>query len=62
VAHAGKAVTHQELLHAVGADDGDGGNLQVYISQMRKKIEREPAKLRFIVTEAWVWYKFVVPK
>jgi two-component system KDP operon response regulator KdpE len=46
----------------VGADDDDGGNLRVYISQVRKKIEREPAKPQFIVTEPWVGYKFVVPK
>jgi two-component system KDP operon response regulator KdpE len=61
VAHAGKPVTHRELLQAVwGPDYGDEPEyLRVFINQVRKKIEPEPAKPRFIVTEPWVGYKFV---
>jgi len=64
VAHAGKPVTHRELLQAVwGPDYGDEPEyLRVFINQVRKKIEKEPAKPRFILTEPWVGYKFIVPE
>jgi two-component system KDP operon response regulator KdpE len=63
VAHAGKPVTHRELLQAVwGPDYGDEPEyLRVFINQVRKKIEPDPAKPRFIVTEPWVGYKFIAP-
>jgi two-component system KDP operon response regulator KdpE len=63
VSHAGKPVTHRELLQAVwGPDYGDEPEyLRVFINQVRKKIEPEPAKPRYIVTEPWVGYKFVTP-
>jgi two-component system KDP operon response regulator KdpE len=63
VAHSGKPVTHRELLQAVwGPDHGDEPEyLRVFINQVRKKIEPEPAKPRFIVTEPWVGYRFVAP-
>ncbi len=64
VAHMGKPVTHRELLQAVwGPDYGDEPEyLRVFINQVRKKIEKEPAKPRFIMTEPWVGYKFVAPE
>jgi len=64
VAHTGKPVTHRELLQAVwGPDYGDEPEyLRVFINQVRKKIEREPAKPKFIMTEPWVGYKFVAPE
>jgi two-component system KDP operon response regulator KdpE len=60
VAHAGKPVTHRELLQAVwGPDYGDEPEyLRVFINQVRKKIEPNPAKPKFIVTEPWVGYRF----
>ena len=63
VAHAGKPVTHRELLQAVwGPDHGDEPEyLRVFINQLRKKIEPVPAKPRFILTEPWVGYRFVEP-
>ena len=64
VAHSGKPVTHRELLQAVwGPDYGDEPEyLRVFINQVRKKIELEPAKPKFIMTEPWVGYKFVAPE
>lgn len=61
VAHAGKPVTHRELLQAVwGPDYGDEPEyLRVFINQVRKKIEANPAKPKHILTEPWVGYKFV---
>ena len=60
VAHAGKPVTHRELLQAVwGPDYGDEPEyLRVFINQMRKKIEANPARPKFIPTEPWVGYRF----
>ncbi len=60
VAHAGKPVTHRELLQAVwGPDYGDEPEyLRVFINQVRKKIERNPAQPKYIITEPWVGYRF----
>jgi len=60
VAHAGKPVTHRELLQAVwGPDYGDEPEyLRVFINQVRKKIEANPAKPEYILTEPWVGYRF----
>lgn len=61
VAHEGKPVTHRELLQAIwGPDYGDEPEyLRVFINQLRKKIEPNPGKPRFILTEPWVGYKFI---
>jgi len=61
VMHAGKPVPHRELLQAVwGPDYGDEPEyLRVFVNQVRKKIEANPSKPRYIVTEPWVGYRFV---
>jgi two-component system KDP operon response regulator KdpE len=61
VAHSGKPVTHRELLQSVwGPDHGDEPEyLRVFINQVRKKIEVNPAQPKYILTEPWVGYKFV---
>jgi len=60
VLHEGKPVAHRELLQAIwGPDYGDEPEyLRVFVNQLRKKIESNPAKPRFILTEPWVGYKF----
>jgi two-component system KDP operon response regulator KdpE len=60
VAHAGKPVPHRELLQAVwGPDYGDETEyLRVFINQLRKKIEPDPSKPRYVLTEPWVGYRF----
>jgi two-component system KDP operon response regulator KdpE len=60
VAHSGRPVTHRELLQAVwGPDYGDEPEyLRVFINQLRKKIEANPSKPKFILTEPWVGYRF----
>ena len=60
VSHAGKPVSHRELLQAVwGPDYGDEPEyLRVFINQVRKKIEANPARPKFILTEPWVGYRF----
>lgn len=61
VSHPGKVLTHRTLLAKVW-----GGNytdqteyLRVFIRHLRKKIEPEPAKPRYILTDPWVGYRFV---
>ena len=63
VAHAGRPVTHRELLQAVwGPDYGDEPEyLRVFINQLRKKIEANPAKPKIILTEPWVGYRLAEP-
>ena len=60
VASAGKPLTHRRLLQTVwGPDYGDEPEyLRVMVNQLRKKIEADPAKPRFILTEPWVGYRF----
>jgi len=60
VTHAGKPVPHRELLQAVwGPDYGDQTDyLRVFITHLRKKIEPNPAKPQYILTEPWIGYRF----
>jgi two-component system KDP operon response regulator KdpE len=63
VANQGKPLTHRRLLQAVwGPDYGnETENLRVVINQLRKKIEADPARPKYIVTEPWVGYRFQPP-
>ena len=63
VSHPNRPVAHRKLLQTVwGPDYGDEVEyLRVFVSQLRKKIEPAPAKPRYIVTEPWVGYRFVMP-
>jgi two-component system KDP operon response regulator KdpE len=60
VSQAGKPVPHRELLQAVwGPDYGDQTDyLRVFITHLRKKIEPNPAKPQYILTDPWVGYRF----
>ena len=60
----GKVITHRTLLGAIW-----GGNyteqteyLRVFIGQLRKKIEADPAHPQYILTEPWVGYRFLSEK
>jgi two-component system, OmpR family, KDP operon response regulator KdpE len=60
VANQGKTLGHRRLLQAVwGPDYGEETEyLRVFINQLRKKIEPDPHKPRYILTEPWVGYRF----
>ncbi|HEX5426368.1 MAG TPA: response regulator transcription factor [Candidatus Acidoferrales bacterium] len=64
VANEGKALPHRRLLQAVwGPDYGDETEyLRVFINQLRKKIEPEPGRPRYIHTEPWIGYRFQTPE
>ena len=56
-------VPHAKLLQAVWGPDygGEVEYLRVFMNQLRKKIEPEPAKPRDLLTEPWVGYRFQMP-
>jgi two-component system KDP operon response regulator KdpE len=64
VANQGKPLTHRRLLQAVwGPDYGEEtDSLRVVINQLRKKIEADPARPKYILTEPWVGYRFQTPR
>ena len=64
VANQGKPLTHRRLLQAVwGPDYGEETeSLRVVINQLRKKLEADPARPRYILTEPWVGYRFQPPR
>jgi two-component system, OmpR family, KDP operon response regulator KdpE len=57
-------IPHGRLLQAVwGPDYGDQVEyLRVFINQLRKKIEPDPAHPRYLLTEPWVGYRFALPE
>ena len=63
VIHQGKALTNKRILQSVwGPDYAESTeNLHAVISQLRKKIEKDPAHPRYIVTEPWLGYRFQLP-
>jgi two-component system KDP operon response regulator KdpE len=64
VANQGKPLTHRRLLQAVwGPDYGEETeSLRVVINQLRKKLEGNPARPKYIITEPWVGYRFQAPR
>jgi two-component system KDP operon response regulator KdpE len=63
VIHQGKPVTHKRLLQTVWGPDhgGETESLRVVISQLRKKIEKDPTHPIYILTEPWMGYRFQSP-
>jgi two-component system KDP operon response regulator KdpE len=52
-------LTHAEIVHGIwGPQSRERENLRTYIRHLRKKIEDDPAKPEYIVTEPWVGYRF----
>jgi two-component system KDP operon response regulator KdpE len=64
ITHPNRTLPHRELLRAVwGADYGDEVEyLRVFVNRLRWKIEPDRAEPRFLVTQAWVGYRFCLPK
>jgi two-component system, OmpR family, KDP operon response regulator KdpE len=60
-AHPHCVLTHRQLLHAVWGPNHseDTHYLRVYMGQLRKKIEADPAQPRHLVTETGIGYRFV---
>ncbi len=63
VKNEGKVLTHRYLLKEVWGPGyiEQSQYLRVFIAQLRKKIENDPNRPEYIVTESGVGYRFVTP-
>ena len=61
--HPNSILPHDKILQAVwGPDYGNEVEyLRVFVNQLRKKIEPDPARPRYILTEPWLGYRFALP-
>lgn len=62
--HPGKVLTHQELLHGLpmlGSSPRSTSLLRVYMANMRRKLELDPARPRLLHTEPGVGYRLQEP-
>ena len=59
VRHAGKVVTHRQLLKEVWGPlhVEEGHYLRVYMRQLRNKLEKSPANPKYLITELGVGYR-----
>lgn len=60
VKHAGKVMTHQQILKEVwGPSYQENAHyLRIYMSQLRQKLEQNPTQPRYLLTESGVGYRF----
>ena len=61
LAHPGKVLTHRQLLREVWGPSHaeDSHYLRIYLAHLRRKLEAEPARPRYLITEPGVGYRFV---
>ena len=57
VQHAGKVLTHKFLLGELWDDLTDAQYLRVYVRQLRQKIEADPERPHYILTETGIGYR-----
>jgi two-component system, OmpR family, KDP operon response regulator KdpE len=61
VQHAGKVLTHKFLLSQLWSDLTDAQYLRVYVRQLRQKIETDPERPHYILTETGIGYRLRAP-
>jgi two-component system KDP operon response regulator KdpE len=61
VQHAGKVLTHKFLLGELWDPLTDAQYLRVYVRQLRQKIEADPERPEYILTETGVGYRLRAP-
>ena len=61
VQHAGKVLTHKFLLRELWDDLTDAQYLRVYVRQIRQKIEADPERPQYILTETGIGYRLRAP-
>ncbi len=62
VQHAGKVLTHKFLLKELWSDLTDAQYLRVYVRQLRQKIEQNPERPQYILTETGIGYRLRAPE
>jgi two-component system, OmpR family, KDP operon response regulator KdpE len=60
VQHAGKVLTHRFLLQALWDEPTDTQYLRVYVRQLRRKIEADPERPQYLLTETGIGYRLRV--
>jgi two-component system, OmpR family, KDP operon response regulator KdpE len=60
----GKLLSHRQLLNEVWGPgyDNAGGNLRLYMAQLRRKLEPDPARPRWLITEPGMGYRYQPPQ
>ncbi len=61
VQHAGKVLTHKFLLNQLWSTPVDPQYLRVYVRQLRDKIEPNPSRPHYVLTETGIGYRFRAP-
>jgi two-component system KDP operon response regulator KdpE len=61
VQHAGKVLTHKFLLGELWDETVDAQYLRVYVRQLRRKIEIDPERPQYILTETGIGYRLRAP-
>jgi two-component system KDP operon response regulator KdpE len=61
VQHAGKVLTHKFLLGELWDELTDAQYLRVYVRQLRQKIESDPERPQYILTETGIGYRLRAP-
>ena len=61
IQHAGKVLTHKFLLKELWSASIDPQYLRVYVRQLRNKIEPDPARPQYILTETGIGYRLKAP-
>ncbi len=61
VQHAGKVLTHKFLLGELWDDLTDAQYLRVYVRQLRQKVETDPERPQYILTETGIGYRLRAP-
>jgi two-component system KDP operon response regulator KdpE len=61
IAHAGKVLTHRFLLKELWAAPTDAQYLRVYVRQLRQKIEIDPERPQYLLTETGIGYRLRAP-
>jgi two-component system KDP operon response regulator KdpE len=61
VQHAGKVLTHRFLIQELWNEPADPQYLRVYVRQLRRKIEADPERPQYVMTELGVGYRMRAP-
>jgi two-component system, OmpR family, KDP operon response regulator KdpE len=61
VQHAGKVLTHKFLIGELWDETVDPQHLRVYVRQLRQRIEPDPERPRYILTETGIGYRLRAP-
>ena len=60
VRNSGRLVSQRQLLHEVWGPgyETEGNYLRVFVAQLRRKLESDPSRPRYLLTEAGMGYRF----